>query len=117
MAMAPWVYANAAKACRFHLQVAKEQVGLDGRVLARVVRVFRGQEAIQIDDVIEFDVPVQEEDDGPPGSHYLVYSRLLAANYLELFLDGEPPRFGSVGFLLPRIIDAPSENPVMKLQA
>jgi hypothetical protein len=113
--MAPWVYAKAAKASRFHLQVKTERVDSEGLVLARVVRIFRGQEAIRIGEAIEFGVPVRERDDGPPGSHYLVYSRLLQAKYLEVFLNGEPPKFGNLGFLMPVIIAAQSAKPVTNL--
>jgi hypothetical protein len=85
------------------------------RVVARVVRVFRGHGGIRTGESVWFDVRVGEGP-GRPGSHQMVFSELLQARYLEVFLDGEPPNCGEVGFLLPVLIATPSAEPVVKIK-
>jgi HEAT repeat protein len=133
MALPPRVYAEARDGSQFHLQVEVEKVvrlphpsgdeaaaevfGFKARVAGRVVHVFRGGAAVQPGDRVTFDVAAALEPRAIPGVHEMAWDQLRAARYLEVFLDGEPPDCGDVGILLPLVLDASSDAPVLPTTA
>jgi hypothetical protein len=127
--MSPEVYERARRAARFHLQVEVTQVAgrenaspgapsWPAHVAAQVVRVFRGQESIHVGDSVEFDVWV-DADNIPPrvGTPHLSASALSGARYLEVFLGGDPPHCQAGNMLVPVVLSAPSDTPVVRVTA
>jgi hypothetical protein len=96
----PYICHLAARLhARFHVQVelirsgAAPQTPAAIPTKARVVRVFRGNGAINVGDEIMFSVHVA----GRNGEVwedfcFLPYETYIQATYMEVFLNGEPPR-------------------------
>ena len=91
----------ARRDARFHVQVTvgrfPEEIRTPGLVLLRgvVVKVFRsdGGLSIGVGDEVSFTVPVcRDGDEVPPGSAHLLREILARTAYLEVYLNGRPPR-------------------------
>ena len=115
--MAPPIYNESRLRAKYHLQIEindRAEVGqtpTDTPLFCRVRRVFRGED-LHIGDDVRFTVYVigdlEEVDPDVEGFMYL--STLLAARYLEVFLEGEPP---NLALTLSEfgVIQRPSDEP------
>lgn len=121
--MPPWEYEKVKREARFHLQVAIEaverpvQTPAQVRVVARVVRAFRGELAIVLGQSVDFYVDVMKKgDEGPPDGDgpWIDYDELSKATHMEVFLNGEPPTC-HVPFSQCVIIESPSADPYIGL--
>jgi len=90
---------RARVGARFHVQVELSGLPSDLQTPAAipvqgcVVRIFRGDSSLSIGDTLAFHVNVCRRDDRIPcGPAYMLYDEFLRARYLEIFLNGTPPR-------------------------
>lgn len=88
---------------RFHLKVevlSVQDVGekqplvpFNVSIKARVVGIFRGDASLRLGDLVNFNVTAIQPDKSPDSivPKTIKYSRLLEAQYMEIFLDGQFP--------------------------
>ena len=88
---------------RFHLQVevlSVQDVGtkqplvpFSVSIKARVVGIFRGDGSLRLGDLVNFNVTAIQPDKSPNSivPKTINYSKLLEAQYMEIFLDGQLP--------------------------
>jgi hypothetical protein len=129
--MHPETYLRARRWARFHVQVELEEVPendpsfSDVPVNARVVRVFRHKWRwwhwpwrwrLKVGDRVSYLVSVVSEGDPirPGGVFWTPYGALKNAKFMEVFLNGAPPRC-SVAAWQGQIIDHATDEPVMNL--
>lgn len=129
--MDPETYLAARRSARFHVQVELEKVPdnypsfSDVPVTARVVRLFRHKWRwwhwpwrwrLEVGDRVSYAVSIVSEGDPirPGGAFWTPYGALKNAKFMEVFLSGAPPKC-SVAVWQCRIIDRPTDEPVMNL--
>ena len=124
MSLAPETYLRARKLARFHVQVKLEDARLpssypgEARIIAIVVRLFRGNEGLAVGDRVTFDLCVVQHMDQIPtsGEWWTLAARVSAGQLMEAFLDGEPPDC-KLAHWQSMLIDADSAEPQMKLDS
>ena len=90
---------KARLAARFHVQVELTRVPQGFQTPAaipvegRVLQIFRGDSSLSLGDELIFDVRVCRESDTLPfGPSFMLYDRFISTRYMEVFLNGIPPR-------------------------
>jgi hypothetical protein len=109
---------KALEEATYHVQVELTDVPKDVgqsrgelEVKGRVVRIFKGDSKLRTGDLIEFAVGVLiEEGHMPPGRAVFRHSSLLTARYMEVCLDGDPPKCRTVIDLY-SIVPEPTNSP------
>jgi hypothetical protein len=82
----------------FHVQLelaklpAQPRLAKEVQIEGRVVRVFRGEAAIQLGAPVLFPLLVCERGEEPFGPPFVYYKDLVAASHIEVYLYGTPPR-------------------------
>jgi hypothetical protein len=112
---------------RFHLQVevlSVQDVGVKQHLVpfkvsikARVVGIFRSDKSLRLGDLVNFNVIAIQPDECPDSivPKTIKYSKLLEAQYMEIFLNGQPPNcyIPSIGEL--SILKEPAESYFFRL--
>jgi hypothetical protein len=96
----PYVGHLAARLkARFHVQVEFSHMSVNLSTPAtvpikgRVVRVFRRWGTLRVGDEVMFSVHVcRSGDDIWPGPDFMLYEDFIQTNYLEVYLNGNPPK-------------------------
>ena len=90
---------KARLTARFHVQVELTRVPQDFQTPAailvegRVVQIFRGDSSLSVGDKLIFDIHVFRKGDKLPcGPSFMLYDKFIATRYVEVFLNGIPPR-------------------------
>jgi hypothetical protein len=112
---------------RFHLQVevlsvqdvdAKQPlVPFNVSIKARVVGIFRGDGSLRHGDLVNFNVTAIQPDESPDSivPKTIKYSSLLEAQYMEVFLNGQPPNCYIPGISELSILKEPAESYFFRL--
>ncbi len=88
------------------------------RVVASVVRMFRGDGTLAIGDTVTFDLSVLQRMDQMPtsGECWTLADRVSAEKVMEAFLDGDPPEC-ELALWQSLLIDSESAEPRMLLDS
>ena len=99
MAIAYHYRLEARREARFHVQVqvthleAMSYTPAEVPLKARVVRVFRSDGTLRVGDEVMFSMRAVRQDDYiPPGPPFMIYEKLMRVNYMEVYLNGDPPQ-------------------------
>jgi hypothetical protein len=105
---------------RFHAQVQVQHTSANPKtpgavpVKGRVVRVFRSGGALKVGDEVEFSVHVcRRGDDFWEGPSFMPYETFMEATYMEVYLNGNPPRC-EVALDEHVTIETPTRRPQLK---
>jgi hypothetical protein len=85
------------------------------QIQGRVVRIFRSDGRLGSGDRVAFSLWVCQPGDEPTGPAYIYFEHFIRANYMEVYLSGNPPACTLAGYEL-AVIDTPSEQPTMTVQ-
>lgn len=116
-------YKHARRNAAFHLQVELIELlpiiktPCNVKVNAQVVTVFRAPSSLCLGDRVAFTVAVTRPSDDPGhipygGQIWTNYDDLVAARFMEVFLDGDPPEL-NIALWQSKLIDSVSITPVM----
>lgn len=109
---------HCRKTAPFHVQIQleKEEVAVPATndVRGRVVRIFRGDGRLQPGDLVTFKIYVCRPGGEPTGPAFIYEKALAAANYLEAYLNGNPPNYELAAYEL-EIVEAPTDEPKMNV--
>ena len=99
MAIAYHYRLEARREARFHVQVQVTRIEpvshtpAEVPIKARVVRVFRSDSTLRVGDEVMFSMRAYRQDDYvPPGPPFMIYEKLMRGNYMEVYLNGDPPQ-------------------------
>jgi hypothetical protein len=98
------------------LELAKEYQHWDGsRIECRVVRLFRSNKGLTIDDRVSFRIFVCEPGLEPTGPAYIYKKDLVQTTFMEAYLHGEPPECQLAAYEFEILKNGPTKKPVMSV--